>query len=95
MNSFLILTHLSLLSLPRLRAPNLGRLALLDRPLGLADSGCASDGLLAEIGAVVTVGSRLDDGGVGPVFSQLIALLHLFAPACIDEEGGRFARRWV
>jgi hypothetical protein len=48
-----------------LSTPDLGGLALLDGLLRLADGGGAGDGVLAEIGAVVAVGGRLDDGGVG------------------------------
>jgi hypothetical protein len=47
-----------------LSTPDLGGLALLDGLLRLADGGGAGDGVLAEIGAVVAVGGRLDDGGV-------------------------------
>ena len=48
-----------------LGTPDLGGLALLDGLLALADGGGAGDGVLAEVGAVVAVGGRLDDGRVG------------------------------
>lgn len=48
-----------------LGTPDLSGLALLDGLLRLADGGGASDGVLAEIGTVVAVGGRLNDGVVG------------------------------
>jgi hypothetical protein len=50
-----------------LGASGLGGLVSLDGPLALADGGSAGDGVLAEVGAVVTLGGGADDGSVGPV----------------------------
>lgn len=62
--------HLCSLSLrlggrgPGLGTPHFRGLALLHGLLALADGGGAGNGVLAEVGAVVAVGGRLDDGGV-------------------------------
>src|SRR5690242_5016818 len=41
----------------------------LDGLVGLADGRGAGDGVLAQVGAVVALGGRVDDGGVEPFFS--------------------------
>jgi hypothetical protein len=51
-----------------LGASGLGGLVSLDGPLALADGGSAGDGVLAEVGAVVALGGRADDGSVCPVW---------------------------
>jgi hypothetical protein len=57
----LISYHDLLRSLFGLDTPRLGRLVCLDRSLALADSGCAGNGVFAEVGAVAALGSGVDD----------------------------------
>ena len=49
---------------PGLGTPHFRGLALLHGLLALADGGGAGDGVLAQVGAVVAVGGRLDNGRV-------------------------------
>lgn len=62
----------------------------LDGLAGLADGGGAGNGVLAEVGAVVALGGRVDDGGVDPVTKSLVLSSYLSLQLGVLAVYGRF-----
>lgn len=84
---------LGLSSLQGLCAPQLRSGGGLDGLAGLADGGCAGNGVLAQVGAVAALGGAVDDGGVDP--EQVISpILPIFNPCCAPAWGMFFKRAW-
>ena len=78
------------LGLNLLAAPRLLGLVGLDGPLGLADGGCAGDGVVAEVGAVVAASGGVDDTRVGPV-GALVGLIGVWLLAdCYRNQQDRY-----
>jgi hypothetical protein len=68
-----------------LGAPDLGGLAFLYGALAPADGGGLGDGVLAEVGTVVALGGRVDNGGVGPAIVS--RMFRLQVVSCISTKG--------